>query len=100
MRSGRPHRWAPDCARRGRLRGGGGLAAIAGGRGIPRRCCRVHTAGGWSKCPCGPRLPSMQLTGKRDHREGGVNMRFLAQMMVRRTPRENRVNRPSLRKSW
>jgi len=41
----------------------------------------------------------MQLTGNRDHREGGVNMRFLAQMMVRRTPRENRVNRPSLRKS-
>jgi hypothetical protein len=41
----------------------------------------------------------MQLTGNRDHREGGVNMRFLAQMMVRRTPRENRVNRPSLPKS-
>ena len=42
---------------------------------------------------------SMQLTGTQDHREGGVNMRFLAQMMVRRTPRETRVNRPSLRKS-
>jgi hypothetical protein len=41
----------------------------------------------------------MQLTGNQDHREGGVTMRILAQMMVRRTPRETRVNRPSLRKS-
>jgi hypothetical protein len=41
----------------------------------------------------------MQLTGNQDHHEGGVNMRFLAQMMARRTPRETRVNRPSLRKS-